>query len=509
MTSVRADDHLPCSTLHIKLSKKVVMRAVTRFLQVLLVSAFVVPMFAIATSGPLGSRPAGAAGAGGGVPVMGPTVLGARQLATWFQSTGRTPAIPVPILRLAAYYVAEGRAEGVRGDLAFAQSVVETGYFGFVGSIVKPANYNYAGMGACDSCNSGRQFPTARVGVRAQIQHLKNFADPTSRASLLANPPVLEWYGHCRDGSFTAGCAITNFDTFFAKGTAPTWNELGGPNKWASAPSYATVILQIYNKMLTFNGQPGSCPADQLAFGSNEARECPLPIRQAGRAVTGGIGGYYVLNGNGVVNAIGAPSYGSVTFAWDIARDIETTPDGRGYVVLDGLGGLHLFGSAATGPLKDVHGPYFGFDIARSIALTTDGAGYVVLDGWGGVHAAGTAHLPVGNYPYWPGWDVARSIAVTLDGSGIALLDGFGGVYQIGNVHGPATTYFGFDIARDIAITPGGDGFAVLDGFGGIHRSGNVPPTPAIGYAPYDRWRSFVIRNGRYTVARNDGYSVS
>ena len=125
------------------------------------------------------------------------------------------------------------------------------------------------------------------------------------------------------------------------------------------------------------------------------------------------------------------------------------------------------------------------------------------------MHAAGTAHLPAGNYPYWPGWDVARSIAVTLDGSGIALLDGFGGVYQIGNVHGPATTYFGFDIARDIAVTPGGDGFAVLDGFGGIHRSGNVPPTPAIGYAPYDRWRSFVIRNGRYTVARNDGYSVS
>ncbi len=445
-----------------------------------------------------------------GVTVMGPNRLSAKQLANWYRATNRTPAIPSSIEQLAGYYIAEGRAEGVRGDVAFAQSIIETGYFGFVGSIVKPENYNYAGMGACDSCNSGRQFPNARVGVRAQIQHLRNFADATSRASGLAHPPVVEWYGRRSDGTFDPVLAIHNFDTFFAKGTAPTWNVMGGPQKWASTPTYGPVILSIFNRMLTFNGQPSACPPDGLGFGANEARDCPLSLRHPGRAVTGGIGGYYVLSGDGSVKAIGsAPSYGSVPFAFDIARDISVMPDGRGYVVLDGYGGIHLFGSAATSPLQNARTPYFGFDIARSISITADGAGFFVLDGFGGVHTAGTAVRPSGTYPYWPGWDIARSLTTTLDSKGMVVLDGYGGVWRIGTVANLPFDYFGFDIARDIVITPGGDGFAVLDGFGGVHRSGAVPLAADLGYAPFDRWRSFVIRNGRYTVVRADGYSLT
>ncbi len=482
------------------------MRSLSYFVRALIVSALLV-----STGIPSGTDipVAGAAGATEGVPVMGPSILTASQLASWYAATGRTPAIPVSMKQLASYYIAEGRAEGVRGDLAFAQSVVETGYFGFVGSIVKPENYNYAGMGACDSCNSGRQFPTARTGIRAQIQHLKNFADPNSRAILLANPPVVEWYGRRSSGVLDPALAIYNFDTFFAKGDAPTWNQMGGPGRWASSPSYATTILQVYNRILTFNGKAGSCPADRLAFGLGEARECPLPIRHAGRSVTSGNGGYYVLNGNGAVTAVGAPFYGNTLFPWDIARDIQVTPDGAGYVVLDGLGAVHLFGSAATGPLRNVSPVYFGFDIARSIVLTGDGAGYFVLDGLGGVHASGSARLPAGNYPYWPGWDIARSLAATPDGRGIVVLDGFGGLWRIGTVQNLGGAYFGFDIARDVVLTPSGNGYAVLDGFGAIHRSGAVPGPQELGYATYDRWRGLVMRNGRYTVVRNDGHRVT
>ena len=485
---------------------KRLMRSNSALFRSFLVSAFLVSTVALGAGSTLAS--AGAA-TPEGVPVMGPSQLGAAELANWFGATGRTPAIPVSMLQLARYYIAEGRAEGVRGDIAFAQSVVETGYFGFVGSIVKPENYNYAGMGACDSCNSGRQYPTARVGVRAQIQHLRNFADPGSRAILLAHPPVVEWYGRRSSGVLDPSLAIYNFDTFFAKGAAPTWNQMGGPGKWASAPSYATAILQVYNRMLTFNGKPGGCPADRLGFGLGEARECPLPIRAAGRAVAGRGAGYYSLNGNGAVTAVGVPFLGSANFAWDIARDIEVTPDGQGYVILDGLGAVHLFGSAATGPLQNVSPAYFGFDIARSIVLTGDGAGYFVLDGFGGVHASGSAHLPAGSYPYWPGWDVARSLAGTPDGNGLAILDGYGSVWPVGTVAHLPSAFFGFDIARDIRVTPSGDGYAVLDGFGAIHRSGNVPPAQEVGYAPFDRWRGLVTRNGRYTVVRNDGYRVT
>ncbi len=452
--------------------------------------------------------PAAAASAPVGIPVMGPSLLSATQLANWYRATRRTPLIPVSIDQLAAYYLSEGRAEGVRGDLAFAQSVVETGYFGFVGSIVKPENFNYAGMGACDSCNSGRQFPSARIGIRAQIQHLKNFADPTSRAANLAHIPVLEWYGRRSDGTLDRELAKSNYDSFFAKGRAPTWNLMGGPGKWASAPNYGDVVISTYNRMLTFNGLSGTCPPDRLALAASEASDCPLAIRQAGRAVAAGTGGYYVLNGDGAVKAVGAPYFGAPSFAWDIARDIVTTPDGNGYVVLDGFGGVHLFGSAATGPLRNVRGPYFGFDIARSIALTSDGAGYFVLDGWGGVHVAGTAKRPAGKYPYWHGWDIARSIAVTADGQGLVLLDGFGGVWRFGTIPKFKTPYFGFDIARDVTLTPDGLGIAVLDGFGGIHRFGTSPPKEDVGYALFDRWRSIVIRNGQYTAVRSDGYAA-
>ncbi len=451
---------------------------------------------------------AGAAPAPVGIPVMGPSLLSASQLATWYRATKRTPLIPVSIDQLAAYYIAEGRAEGVRGDLAFAQSVVETGYFGFVGSIVKPGNYNYAGMGACDSCNSGRQFPSARVGIRAQIQHLKNFADPTSRAATLAHPPVVEWYGKRSNGTLDAALAASNYDHFFAKGTAPTWNLMGGPGKWASAPNYGDVVIATYNRMLTFNGLAGSCPPDRLAFGASEARECPMPMRHAGRAVAAGNGGYYVLNGSGAVKAVGAPFYGAPAFAWDIARDIATTPDGNGYVVLDGYGGVHLYGSAATGPLRLLHGPYFNFDIARSIAITADGAGYFLLDGFGGIHVVGTATRPKGRYPYWSGWDIARSIAITGNGAGLVELDGFGAAWTFGTLPRLGTAYFGFDIGRDIAVTPDGAGYVILDGFGGVHRYGTAPPSKQIGYALFDRWRSIVIRNGTFTAVRADGYVV-
>ncbi len=483
------------------------MRTATSFLRVLIVSAVV-------TTGVVGispvlesATPAGAVSAG--VPVMGPIRLNATQLANWYRATGKTPALPVSIDEFASYYLEEGLREGVRGDIAFAQSILETGYLGFVGSIVKPSNFNYAGMGACDSCNSGRQFPSARLGVRAQIQHLKNFADPTSRAATLSNPPVLEWYG-LRNGVLDAALGIYNYDHFFAKGTAPTWNQMGGPGKWASAPTYGTEVLKMYNRMLVFNGLNGDCPPDRLAFGAGEARDCPLAIRHGGRAVAPTTGGYWLLNGDGSVRSVGsAVNHGSARFPWDIARDIVSTPDGNGYVVLDGMGGVHLFGSAATGPLRNVRGPYFGFDIARSIVLTPDGAGYYLLDGFGGIHVAGTARRVPGVGPYWSGWDIARSLAVTLDGKGAVVLDGFGTVWKFGTAAKLGSPAFGFDIARDIVITPGGDGYAVLDGFGGIHRYGAAPAPRNLGYAPFDRWRGLGSYNGGYVGVRNDGYSAS
>ena len=130
----------------------------------------------------------------------------------------------------------------MRGDFAFAQSYVETGGFHAGGS-----DNNFSGLGACDGCRGETRFPTARDGIRAQIQHLRNYADRNSRASDLSNPPSPYWYGA------DPGTAARNFDTFFAKGWAPIWQMMGHGN-WATDPNYASKVTGVYNRMVESRG---------------------------------------------------------------------------------------------------------------------------------------------------------------------------------------------------------------------------------------------------------------
>ncbi|MCU1370197.1 MAG: Mannosyl-glycoprotein endo-beta-N-acetylglucosaminidase, partial [Ilumatobacteraceae bacterium] len=82
-------------------------------------------------------------------PVMGRSRVTAAQLAGWFRSKGKTSKATVSIDALAAHYISEGADEGVAGDLAFAQSIVETGYFAF-STRVLPSYNNFSGLGAVD-----------------------------------------------------------------------------------------------------------------------------------------------------------------------------------------------------------------------------------------------------------------------------------------------------------------------------------------------------------------------
>lgn len=177
----------------------------------------------------------------GGVPIMGQSVLSGVELAAWFKSTGQRARLmnETPIDDLAEMYVTEGNTENVRGDLAFAQAVLETGSFGHA------TDNNFAGIGACDSCTSQYLFPSPRDGVRAQIQLLRNYADPFSRAAMLKNP--LDATLHGSDPVRAAQA----FDTFSFKGKAPVWNVMGAGN-WATDPLYAGKVLTIYSRMLTF-----------------------------------------------------------------------------------------------------------------------------------------------------------------------------------------------------------------------------------------------------------------
>ena len=180
----------------------------------------------------------------GGIPIMGGARLTATQLAAWFRSTGLVAHLAggTTIDELTQLYIDEGAAEHVAGDLAFAQAILETGSFGHA------LDNNYAGIGACDSCTSEIAFPSPRDGVRAQIQLLRSYADPDSRAALLAHPPEPALFG----GSPAA--AVASYDSFGYKGSAPVWNVMGH-GKWATDPDYAIKILELYARMVAFANQ--------------------------------------------------------------------------------------------------------------------------------------------------------------------------------------------------------------------------------------------------------------
>lgn len=139
--------------------------------------------------------------------IMGEAHATAQQMALFCRSKNEEPKLTSCTLeQLAEIFLEEGKAEGVRGDVAFTQSLHETGYFKF-GGIVLPSQNNYAGIGALNGNATGQAatFPDPRTGVRAQIQHLKAYAsteplvntcvDP--RFSLVArgSAPYVEWLG--------------------------------------------------------------------------------------------------------------------------------------------------------------------------------------------------------------------------------------------------------------------------------------------------------------------------
>lgn len=72
-------------------------------------------------------------------------------------------------------YREEAAIEGVSADIAFCQMCLETSFLQFIGDIDASQN-NFANLGSVGGGTVGATFPSARVGVRAHIQHLKAYA---------------------------------------------------------------------------------------------------------------------------------------------------------------------------------------------------------------------------------------------------------------------------------------------------------------------------------------------
>ena len=135
--------------------------------------------------------------------IMGKAVATADQMKSYLKK--KNPSVAQCVLDMIPLYLSEGEAEGVRGDIAFAQSCLETGNFTFSGSAVTLSQNNFCGLGVTQRGKTGLSFESPQLGIRAQIQHLKAYAstdklrnekiDPRFRYVTRGCAPYVEWLG--------------------------------------------------------------------------------------------------------------------------------------------------------------------------------------------------------------------------------------------------------------------------------------------------------------------------
>lgn len=172
----------------------------------------------------------------GGTVIMGNSIATAEQLNGHLLSVNPRAT---NYLHLAAIFIDEGAKEEVRGDGAFCQALIETGYFKFSGD-VQPGQHNFAGLGATGGV-PGLTFPDDRTGVRAQIQHLKAYASAEPLTQACVDPR----YKHV-----SKGCSPT-FECLSGKWAVPGYS--GYPDlasARAAKDSYGDHIVQLLNRIV-------------------------------------------------------------------------------------------------------------------------------------------------------------------------------------------------------------------------------------------------------------------
>lgn len=166
--------------------------------------------------------------------IMGQAQAAIEQMRSYIQKVN--PKVHLSVVKMIPYYLTEGEKEGVRGDIAFAQSCLETGNFTFKGSAVTLDQNNFCGMGVTSNGMKGNSFSSPQLGIRAQIQHLKAYA---------TSEPLK---GSCADPRYQ----------YVKKGSAPYVEWLGiqenpSGSGWAAGKDYGSKILNILDQILKIN----------------------------------------------------------------------------------------------------------------------------------------------------------------------------------------------------------------------------------------------------------------
>lgn len=162
--------------------------------------------------------------------ILGQAMATPQQCVQYLLRVNPAPALSVSPQELVAYYYEEGAREGIRPDVAFAQALKETGYFRY-GGTVTPDQNNYCGLGTTSSTVKGMYFPSARLGVRAHIQHLLAYASTKQPTEPVVDP------------------RYTLVRSIYGSKTLDTWRDLNG--RWAvPGHTYGQSIMELFSHIV-------------------------------------------------------------------------------------------------------------------------------------------------------------------------------------------------------------------------------------------------------------------
>lgn len=144
------------------------------------------------------------------------------QLQLFLRNNNESALVEFP--DLPKLYREEASFEGVNHDIAFCQMCVESGFLRFGGNI-RPEQNNFAGLGTIGGGAEVASFASARIGVRAHIQHLKAYASLEPLVKEVVDP---------------------RFD-FVTRGIAPTIDKLSG--RWSADLQYGAKITAMVKRL--------------------------------------------------------------------------------------------------------------------------------------------------------------------------------------------------------------------------------------------------------------------
>lgn len=168
--------------------------------------------------------------------IMGQAAATVAQMQTYIKKVN--PKVSDSVIKMIPLYISEGAIEGVRGDIAFAQSCLETGNFTFSGSAVTLDQNNFCGMGVTRNGVKGNSFKTPQLGIRAQIQHLQAYGSIGRLKQTVVDP---------RYTYVTRGCA----EYVEYLGIQENPKHYG----WAAGKNYGSKIIAILNNILAVTSE--------------------------------------------------------------------------------------------------------------------------------------------------------------------------------------------------------------------------------------------------------------